>query len=192
MGEFGRVFSEFWASIGEFWRVWESLGEFGRVLGNLGEFGRVRGSLREFERVWESLGEFGRVMRSLGEFGRVWWSLREFERVWESLGEFGRVWEILGKFGRVLKSFGRVCKCIDQYSGKTTVTNGKRFKEHWNTCTSVKQHLAACKSYPTPGDVKVQFLESVWDRGKFSLSEREFLWTKRLKGTINVQKVISN
>ena len=84
------------------------------------------------------------------------------------------------------------CKCVDQYSGKTTVTNGKRFKEHWNTCTSVKQHLAACKSNPTPGDVKVQFLENVWDRGKYSLSEREFLWTKRLKGTINVQKVISN
>ena len=83
------------------------------------------------------------------------------------------------------------CKCIDQYSGKTTVMNGKRFKEHWSKGTSVKQHLTTCKSNPTPGDVKVQFLENVWDRGKYSLSEREFLWTKRLKGTINVQKVIS-
>ena len=73
----------------------------------------------------------------------------------------------------------------------TTMMNGKRFKEHWSKGTSVKQHLTACKSNPTPGDVKVQFLENVWDRGKYSLSEREFLWTKRLKGTINVQKVIS-
>ena len=83
------------------------------------------------------------------------------------------------------------CKCVDQYSGKTTVMNGKRFKEHWSKSTSVKQHLTTCKSNPIQGDVKVQFLENVWDRGKYSLSEREFLWTKRLKGTINVQKVIS-
>ncbi len=83
------------------------------------------------------------------------------------------------------------CKCVDQYSGKTTVTNGQRFKEHWRKSTSVKQHLLTCKTNPTQGDVKVQFLENVWDKGKYSLSEREFLWTKRLKGTINVQKVIS-
>ena len=43
----------------------------------------------------------------------------------------------------------------------------------------------------TVNDVKVQFLENVWDRGKYSLSEREFLWNKRLKGNINIQKTIS-
>ena len=36
-----------------------------------------------------------------------------------------------------------------------------------------------------------RYPRNVCDRGKYSLSEREFLWTKRLKGTINVQKVIS-
>ena len=84
------------------------------------------------------------------------------------------------------------CKCVDQYSGKTTVTHGGRFKEHWTKDTSVRVHLNSCKSRPSASDVKVQFLENVWNRGKYSLSEREFLWNKRLKGNINIQKTISN
>ena len=83
------------------------------------------------------------------------------------------------------------CKCIDQYSGKTTITNGGRFKEHCTKCTSVHSHLQSCKSRPSVSDIKVQFLENVWDRGKYSLSEREYLWNKRLKGNINIQKTIA-
>ena len=82
------------------------------------------------------------------------------------------------------------CKCIDQYSGKTTIKNSGRFTQHWTTNTTVNGHLITCKSKPTLGDVKIQFLENVWDRGKYSLSEREYLWNKRLKGTINIQKTI--
>ena len=70
--------------------------------------------------------------------------------------------------------------------GKTTVTFGKRFKEHWSKNTSVKEHLGSCDSQPTPEDGKIQFLENVWDRGKHSLSEREYLWNRRFKGDINV------
>ena len=87
--------------------------------------------------------------------------------------------------------YGITCKCIDQYSGKTTITNCGRFKEHWSKDTSVRAHLRSCPCKPTVNDVKVQFLENVWDRGKYSLSEREFLWNKRLKGNINIQKTIS-
>ena len=87
--------------------------------------------------------------------------------------------------------YGITCLCVGQYSGKTKVTNGRRFGEHWSKSTSVKEHLNVCLSKPTPGDVKVQFLENVWDRGKYSLSEREYLWNKRIKGTINIQKVLS-
>ena len=83
------------------------------------------------------------------------------------------------------------CKCREQYSGKTTVTNGGRYEEHWTKNTTVKEHFMTCKCKPTMKDVKVQFLENVWDRGKYSLSEREYLWNKRLKGTINIQKIIS-
>ena len=84
------------------------------------------------------------------------------------------------------------CKCQEQYVGKTTVTFGKRFKEHWSKNTSVKEHLGSCDSQPTPEDVKIQFLENVWDRGKHSLSEREYLWNRRFKGDINVQKTLMN
>ena len=87
--------------------------------------------------------------------------------------------------------YGITCKCVDQYAGKTTVTNCVRFKEHWTKETSVRKHLRSCPCNPTVDSVKVQFLENVWDRGKYSLSEREFLWNKRLKGNINVQKTIS-
>ena len=82
------------------------------------------------------------------------------------------------------------CKCVEQYSGKTTVTNTIRYTKHWSTNTAVKEHLDTCPSNPTINDVKVQFLENVWDRGKYSLSEREYLWNYRIKGTINIQKTI--
>ena len=87
--------------------------------------------------------------------------------------------------------YGITCKCIDQYAGKTTIMNVGRFKEHWSKDTSVRAHLRSCPSKPTVGEVKVQFLENVWDRGKYSLSEREYLWNKRLKGNVNIQKTIS-
>ena len=82
------------------------------------------------------------------------------------------------------------CKCCEQYTGKTTLTTGGRFKEHWRKKTSVKEHLDKCESKPTRSDVKIQFLENVWNRGKYSLSEREYLWNRRMKGSINVQKTL--
>ena len=52
-------------------------------------------------------------------------------------------------------------------------------------------HMKECKSKPMVDEVVVQFLENVWDRGKYTLSEREHLWYRRLNGTINIQKIIS-
>ena len=84
-------------------------------------------------------------------------------------------------------------KCVGQYSGKTTVMFGKRYPEHWKSSgSSVHQHLQHRKCTDNPNDVKMQFLENVWDRGKYSLSEREYLWNRRLKGVINIQKVLRN
>ena len=82
------------------------------------------------------------------------------------------------------------CKCKEQYSGKTTVTTGKRFSEHLRKDTSMKDHLNKCRSHPTEDDVKIQFVENVWNRGKYTLSEREYLWNRRMKGSINVQKTL--
>ena len=84
------------------------------------------------------------------------------------------------------------CKCKEQYIGKTTVQFNKRLNEHWTKKTSVKEHLDNCDAAPTMKDIQVQFLENVWDRGKYSLSEREYLWNKRMKGSINVQKTLKN
>ena len=86
--------------------------------------------------------------------------------------------------------YGITCKCKEQYEGKTTVTNCVRYNQHWTNNTTFKEHLNLCKSNPTVDDVKIQFLENVWNRGKYSLSEREYLWNKRLKGTINIQKTL--
>ena len=82
------------------------------------------------------------------------------------------------------------CKCHEQYVGKTTVTFGKRFGEHWNNNTAVGEHLKKCTENPTTKEVAIQFVENVWNRGKYSLSEREFLWNRRLKGSINIQKTL--
>ena len=84
------------------------------------------------------------------------------------------------------------CKCNEQYIGKTTVQFNRRFNEHLTKATSVKEHLDACDTTPSAEDVNIQYLENVWNRGKYALSEREFLWNKRLKGSINVQKTIKN
>ena len=82
------------------------------------------------------------------------------------------------------------CKCLEQYSGKTTVMYCKRHKEHWTTNTSVREHLLKCAERPTTKEVKMQLLENVWNRGKYSLSEREYLWNRRIQGNINIQKTL--
>ena len=82
------------------------------------------------------------------------------------------------------------CKCWEQYSGKTTVMYCKRHKEHWTKNTTVTEHLNKCEERPNINEVKIQFLENMWNRGKYSLSEREYLWNRRLKGSINIQKTL--
>ena len=83
------------------------------------------------------------------------------------------------------------CKCEGQYSGKTTVGFNHRFPEHWNSAgSSVHKHLQHYKCTDNCSEVKMQFLENVWSRGKYSLSEREYLWNRRLKGVINIQKTL--
>jgi hypothetical protein len=87
--------------------------------------------------------------------------------------------------------YGITCKCIGQYSGKTTVGFNKIYPEHWKLSGSaVKKHLLHHKCTNNASEVKMQFLENVWGRGKYSLSEREYLWNRRLKGVINIQKVL--
>lgn len=83
-------------------------------------------------------------------------------------------------------------KCEAQYTGKTTGFYKERFNEHFLDTggSSVKEHLSTCHVCLDKTDFKMQFLESVWKRGKYSLSEREYLWNKRIKGSINIQKTL--
>ena len=82
------------------------------------------------------------------------------------------------------------CDCNEQYIGKTTVTFKQRFKEHGTKKTAVKEHLERCTKTPSTQDMKIQLVENVWNRGKYSLSEREYLWNRRLNGNINIQKTL--
>ena len=84
------------------------------------------------------------------------------------------------------------CKCKEQCIGKTTVTFQQRFKEHMSKKTAVKEHINGCRLKPTTQEMKIQLVENVWNRGKYSLSEREYLWNYRLKGDINIQKTMKN
>ena len=83
-------------------------------------------------------------------------------------------------------------KCEAQYTGKTTGIYNECFNEQIvdTAGSSVKEHLSTCHVCLDKTDFKMQFLESVWKRGKYSLSERKYLWDKRMKGSINIQKTL--
>ena len=83
-------------------------------------------------------------------------------------------------------------KCESQYTGKTTTTFKGRFDEHFSgsNASTVNEHLSSCSTCVGKEDFKIQYLENVWNRGKYSLSEREYLWNERLKGSINIQKML--
>ena len=66
--------------------------------------------------------------------------------------------------------------CSQQYVGKT-VSFGKRMKDHLKTkSTSIHCHKQNCKKCCSVNNFKVTYVENYHDRGKYTLSEREFLW----------------
>ena len=84
--------------------------------------------------------------------------------------------------------------CRGQYSGKTTTPYSNRTLEHFRKSkgSSVYQHNQNCVECANPQDCSIAFVENYQDRGKYSLSEREFLWNYRIKGTINVHKTLKS
>ena len=79
--------------------------------------------------------------------------------------------------------------CKSQYTGKT-VDFSKRINDHFTTSTSVSQHKRSCHKCYITKDFDVALVEHYHHRGKFSLSEREYLWNACIKGTINIQKTL--
>ena len=82
------------------------------------------------------------------------------------------------------------CNC--QYSGKT-IHFGNRGKEHFHTSksTAVYAHKQICNSCKEAKDFTITYVENYLNKGKYSLSEREFFWNNRSKGVINTQKILS-
>ena len=86
------------------------------------------------------------------------------------------------------------CGCTVQYTGKTSVPFNKRFPEHFgkDKGSAVFEHTKECNKGKSMSDFTIQFLENVWNKGKYSLSEREYLWNHRLKGSLNIQKTLKS
>ena len=86
------------------------------------------------------------------------------------------------------------CSCLSLYIGKTTTHFNKRFKEHFqqSRTSAVSEHSKVCHVGKDKTDFSIQFLENVQSRGKYSLSEREYLWNERLRGVLNIQKTLKS
>ena len=85
-------------------------------------------------------------------------------------------------------------KCGEQYTGKTTVEFRTRTVQHLSKqkSSSVFKHNASCSQCNGIQDYTLSLIEDYRKRGKYSLSEREFLWNHRIKGIINDQKTLMN
>jgi hypothetical protein len=83
-------------------------------------------------------------------------------------------------------------KCESQYTGKTSGPYKQRLSEHFldTSGSAIHAHFKSCNVCTVKEDFEMQFLENAWKRGKYSLSEREYLWNKRIKGSINIQKTL--
>ena len=84
------------------------------------------------------------------------------------------------------------CKyCSAQYTGKTATTFKLRHSQHFQKSqkSALKVHMNDCQA-SSKEDFDFVMLQNVHDRGKYSLSEQEYLWNKRIQGTINIQKTI--
>ena len=86
------------------------------------------------------------------------------------------------------------CPCSAAYTGKTTTSFGRRCVEHFQQYreSSVLDHTKVCSQGKDRDKFRIQFLENCFNRGKYTLSEREYLWNERLGGEINVQKILGN
>ena len=84
------------------------------------------------------------------------------------------------------------CSCLSLYVGKTTTKFNQRFNEHFHKSrtSAILEHSNACSIGKQKTDFSVQYLESMYSRGKYALSEREYLWNERLKGILNIQKTL--
>ncbi len=84
------------------------------------------------------------------------------------------------------------CRCLSLYTGKTTGQYNYRLHEHFSASSgsAVFDHTKRCPLGKSMKDFSIQFIENMYARGKYSLSEREYLWNERLRGIMNIQKTL--
>ena len=81
--------------------------------------------------------------------------------------------------------------CAAQYTGKT-IHYGVRSNEHFiQGGTAIFPHIQNCDICENPLDFKLTLAEDYLKRGKYSLSEREYLWNNRIRGSINTQRTLA-
>ena len=80
--------------------------------------------------------------------------------------------------------------CVAQYTGKT-IHFGIRSNEHFvQGNTAISSHILNCNVCENGTDFKWTLVENQLKRGKYSLSEREYLWNNRIRGSINTHKTL--
>ena len=96
-------------------------------------------------------------------------------------------------YGKIVEHAVRWLSCSAQYTGKT-IHFGPRMKEHLKSSgtSAVSDHMNSCNTCYFVRDFHVTYVEHYNDRGKYSLSEREYLWDHRIKGSINLQKILKS
>ena len=84
--------------------------------------------------------------------------------------------------------------CKQQYSGKTTTPYNNRMFEHFQKIktSTLFSHRSNCGKCKDLSSCSISFVEHYWDRGKYSLSEREYLCNHRIKGSLNVRKTLKS
>ena len=82
-------------------------------------------------------------------------------------------------------------KCSGQYTGKT-VGFGVRSIEHFKNDkkSSIYSHMRECEECKTIKDFTITMVESYLTRGKYTMSEREYLWNWRIKSYLNINKTL--
>ena len=71
---------------------------------------------------------------------------------------------------------------LSLYVGKTTTKFNQRFNEHFHNPELLRSlnTQIQCSIGKQKTDFSVQYLESMYSRGKYTLSEKEYLWNEHV------------
>ena len=56
----------------------------------------------------------------------------------------------------------------------------------------VLEHSKVCSMGKQKSELSFHYLENMYSRGKYTLSEREYLWNERLRVVLNIKKTLKS